>query len=185
MLDNVYQDIKLRMQKSIDALHHELAKLRTGRANPCILEEILVSYYGNNTPLNQVANVSASDARTLLVTPWEKSMVEPIDKAIRSANLGLNPVVVGSLIRIPLPPLTEDRRKELAKMVKSFGENARISIRNLRRDSNTKIKEYAKDKTISEDEQKVAEGKVQKITDEFIAEIDKVVLAKEADLMEI
>ncbi len=185
MLDEIYQEIKPRMQKSIDALHHELAKLRTGRANPRILEEISVSYYGNNTPLNQVANVTAGDARTLLVTPWEKTMVAPIDKAIRAANLGLNPVIVGSLIRIPLPPLTEERRKDLAKLVKSTGENARIAIRNLRRDSNAKIKEYAKDKTISEDEQKIAEGKIQKITDGFIAEIDKIISTKEADLMEI
>ena len=185
MLNDVYSDAKHRMQKSIESLHRELAKLRTGRANPSVVEKLMVPYYGNDTPLNQVANITVLDARTLSVSPWEKSMVAAVEKAIRTANLGLNPATVGDLIRIPLPTLTEERRKDLVKLVKNEGENARIAIRNLRRDSIGKIKDLEKNKDISEDEQKRAEDKVQTITDEFTKEVDKVVSAKENELMEI
>ena len=184
MLENLYKEVKQHMQKSIDALHHDLAKLRTGRANPALVENVMVPYYGNDTPLNQVSNVTVADARTLAITPWEKNMVAPIEKAIRTADLGLTPTVVGTLIRIPLPPLTEERRKDLIKVMKADGEKCRVAIRNLRRDANSSIKEWQKDKEITEDQQKAAEANIQKITDGFIAEVDKVLTEKETDLME-
>ncbi len=184
MLNTIYQQVKQQMQKSIDALHHDLNKLRTGRANPALIEGISIPYYGKDTPLSQVAGISTPDARTLAVNPWEKNMVGPIEKAIRAADLGLNPTVVGTLIRIPLPPLTEERRKALIKVMKNDGEKSKVAIRNLRRDANHHLKELHKTKQITEDEQKQAEDEIQKITNNFIVDIDKILTEKEADLME-
>jgi len=184
MLDEIYANVEQHMRKTIDALHHDLGKLRTGRASPSLIENVLVPYYGNDTPLNQIANITVADARTLAISPWEKNMVAAIEKAIRSADLGLNPTVVGTLIRIPLPPLTEERRKDLIKVMRTDGEKARVAIRNLRRDANNAMKELQKDKQITEDELKKGNDRIQKITDLFIAEIDKVLNEKEADLME-
>lgn len=174
-----------RMQKSLETLKADLAKVRTGRAHTGILDHIQVDYYGNPTPLNQVANVSLIDARTIGVTPWEKKMVSVIEKAIREANLGLNPAAMGDLIRVPMPPLTEERRRDLAKVVKGEAENARVAVRNVRRDANNALKELLKAKSISEDEERRAQDDIQKLTDRYIAEIDKVLAAKEADLMAI
>jgi ribosome recycling factor len=174
-----------RMQKSLETLKADLAKVRTGRAHTGILDHIQVDYYGNPTPLNQVANISLLDARTISVTPWEKKMVSVIEKAIREANLGLNPAAMGDLIRVPMPPLTEERRRDLAKVVKGEAENARVAVRNVRRDANNALKELLKAKSISEDEERRAQDDIQKLTDRYIAEIDKVLAAKEADLMAI
>ena len=185
MIDNIIRDAKARMEKSLDALKQELAKLRTGRAHPTLIEHVMVSYYGTPTPLSQVANIAVENSRTLMVTPWEKNLVPDIEKAILTANLGLNPNTAGSVIRIPMPPLTEERRKSLVKVVSSEAERARVSIRNVRRDANQELKTLLKDKKISEDEEHRAQTTVQKTTDEFVAQIDTVSAAKEKDLMEI
>lgn len=185
MLDNLKKDAEARMAKSLEALKNDLAKVRTGRATPGLLEHVQVDYYGSKTPLNQVANVAVADARTLAITPWDKGMVPAIEKGIHEANLGLNPVTSGQVIRVPLPPLTEERRKELGKLVRQEGENAKIAVRNVRRDSNTHLKELLKKKTISEDDEKRAQDQIQKFTDRYIAEIDKLIAAKEKDLMQI
>lgn len=185
MINNITKEAKNRMEKSIDALRSELAKLRTGRAHPSLLEHIMVSYYGNPTPLSQVANVAIENARMLVVTPWEKSMVAEIEKAIMTANLGLNPNTAGTVIRIPMPPLTEERRKSLGKVVREEAERARVSIRNIRRDANQELKTLLKDKAISEDEDHRAQAGIQKTTDEFIAQVDSVAAAKEKDLLEM
>ncbi len=185
MLNDIYQEAEQRMQKSIDALQHELSKLRTGRAHTSLLENIKVSYYGQDVPLNQVASVSVADSRTLMVTPWEKTMVQAVEKAIMTSELGLNPATAGTAIRVPLPPLTEDRRKELIRVVKAEGENAKIAIRNIRRDANNQLKDLLKDKEISEDDERKAQDQVQKITDKLTAQVDKLLSAKEADLMEV
>ncbi len=174
-----------RMQKSIESLKSDLSKIRTGRAHTGLLDHVMVDYYGNPTPLPQVANVSLLDARTIGVTPWDKKMAGAIEKAIREADLGLNPAVQGELIRLPMPPLTEERRRELAKLVKAEGENARIAIRNLRRDANHALKELLKSKGVSEDEERRGQDEVQKMTDRHIAEIDKILVAKETDLMSV
>ncbi len=174
-----------RMQKSIESLKSDLSKIRTGRAHTGLIDHVTVDYYGNPTPLPQVANVSLLDARTIGVTPWDKKMAAAIEKAIREADLGLNPTVQGDLIRLPMPPLTEERRRELAKLVKSEGENARIAIRNLRRDANHSLKELFKSKAISEDDERRGQDEVQKMTDRHIAEIDKILVAKETDLMSV
>lgn len=184
MLEDIFNETKRQMQKSIDALHHDLIKLRTGRASPSLIENVSVPYYGNNTPLSQVASISVADARTLVVTPWEKNMVGPIEKAIRIADLGLNPTVVGTVLRIPLPALTEERRKELIKVMKVDGEKARVAIRNLRRDAISTLKDLQKEKKITEDDVKRGEERAQKITDGFVADIDKILTQKETDLME-
>lgn len=184
-LEKVYQDAEQRMKKSVENFIRDVAKLRTGRAHPSLVEHIVVSYYGTDTPLNQVANIVVEDARTLSITPWDKSAVAAIDKAIRSADLGLNPATAGQVIRVPLPPLTEERRKELIKMVHGMAEEARVAIRNVRRDGNTYIKDLEKKKVLTEDEVRRAEEKVQKITDKFIAEIDKLIASKEAELMHV
>jgi len=184
-LDQIRKDIDGRMVKAIEALKGDLAKMRTGRANASLLDSIRIDYYGNKSPLSQVANVSVADARTLSVSPWDKSMVAAIEKAIRDSDLGLNPVTSGAVVRVPLPPLTEERRKELAKHARTEGENAKIAVRNIRRDSNQHIKELLKKKLITEDEDKRAEAEVQKATDKSIAEVDKLVAAKEAELMQI
>ncbi len=183
MINDIHQDASTRMKKSVESLKSELSKIRTGRAHPSLLDQITVSYYGSETPLNQVANVAIEDSRTLTVTPWEKSLVQAVEKAIMSSDLGLNPAISGTVIRIPLPPLTEERRRDLVKLVKHEAENARVAIRNIRRDANSEIKELLKEKMVSEDEAHAAEEKIQKITDQFIKEIEKLLEKKEADLL--
>ncbi|WP_133139146.1 ribosome recycling factor [Legionella genomosp. 1] len=183
MINDVKNDAEKRMKKSVESLQHELTKIRTGRANASLLDHIQVDYYGNLTPLNQVANVSASDSRTLLVTPWEKSMVAVVEKAILTSDLGLNPATAGSAIRVPMPPLTEERRKELIKVVRGEGEQAKVAIRNVRRDANNQLKELVKEKQISEDDERRAGELIQKITDKYIVDVDHVLSEKEKDLM--
>ena len=185
MINEILDDAKKRMNKSVDALKNELMRLRTGRANTGLLDSIKVDYYGNPSPLNQVANVTVSDSRTLSVQPWEKSMVPIIEKAILESDLGLNPMSAGDNIRIPIPPLTQERRLDLVKLVKSEGEGGKVAIRNIRRDAISSIKELLKDKEISEDDEHRAEEQVQKLTDSFIATIDTVLKEKEEELMEI
>ncbi len=185
MINQVSKDAEQRMLKCVDVLKNELSKLRAGRANPSLLEHIKVPYYGNDVPLNQVANVTVENARTLMVTPWEKNMVSVIEKAIRVAELGLNPSTAGHVIRVPLPQLNEDRRKELIKLVRDEAEKARVSIRNVRRDANNEYKNLLKDKKISEDEEKRAQAIIQKHTDKFIEEVEKLIIMKESDLMEV
>jgi len=174
-----------RMQKSLETLKVDLGKVRTGRAHIGLLDHLVVDYYGNPTPLNQVANVSVLDARTLGVTPWEKKMVQAIEKSIRESDLGLNPATMGETVRVPMPALTEERRKDLIKVVKGEAENARISVRNVRRDANTTLKDMLKNKTTSEDEERKAQDDIQKLTDRFIAEIEKALHAKEQELMAV
>jgi len=174
-----------KMQKSIEAFKANLAKIRTGRANPGILEHIMVDYYGNPTPISQVANLGLADARTINVTPWEKNMVAVVEKAIRDSDLGLNPATQGAVIRVPMPPLTEERRKELTKVVKSEGEETKIAIRNLRRDANEHLKRLVKDKEISEDEERRAQDEIQKLTDRYVADVDKLVLEKDKEIMTV
>ena len=183
MLDNVKKDAQTRMQKSVDALKHELMRLRTGRASTALIEPLKVSYYGTDTPITQVANVAIADARSLVITPFEKSMVGPVEKAILASDLGLNPTTVGTVIRINLPPLTEERRKELSKHVAHEGEAAKIAVRNVRRDALHQVKELLKDKKITEDDERRAEEEIQKVTDRFVKDVDGVVKAKEDELM--
>ncbi len=185
MLEDLKKDAEARMQKSVEALKVELTRLRTGRAHPSLLDHVTVSYYGAQTPLSQVANVGVDDARTLVVTPWEKQIVPDVEKAILNSNLGLNPVTAGTVIRIPLPPLTEERRKELAKMVKGEGENTKVAIRNIRRDANSDLKDLNKAKEISEDDERRGQDEIQKLTDKLIESVDAVVAAKEEDLMSV
>jgi ribosome recycling factor len=182
---DIKKSAEQKMQKSLETLKSDLGKVRTGRAHTGILDHIHVDYYGNPTPLNQVANVSLLDARTISVTPWEKKMVAAIEKAIREADLGLNPASMGDLIRVPMPPLTEERRRDLTKVVKAEAENARVAVRNIRRDANNALKELLKSKAVSEDDERRAQDDVQKLTDRHIAEIDKALVAKEADLMAV
>lgn len=174
-----------RMEKSVEALQGELAKLRTGRAHPSLLEQVMVPYYGTDTPLMQVANIAVSDPRTLAVTPWEKPLIPVVEKAIISADLGLNPTTSGDTIRVPLPPLNEERRKELVRIVKQEAENARVAVRNIRRDGLAQLKDLVKDKAISEDDERRGQDEVQKITDKFVAQIDEMVSHKETDLMAV
>lgn len=184
-VESIKKDAETRMAKSVETLKNDLGKIRTGRAHPGLLENVRVDYYGNKTPLNQVANVSASDARTLTVTPYDKSQAAAIEKAIRESDLGLNPMSAGAIIRVPLPALTEERRKELSKHARAEGENAKVAIRNVRRDSNQHLKEALKKKIITEDEDKRAEEAVQKFTDHFISEVEKMVTSKEKDIMQV
>ncbi len=181
----VTRDADTRMRKCIDSFKNEIAKLRTGRANPSVLDHIRVDYYGSDMSINQVANINVTDARTLTITPWEKKMVQVIEKAIMNSDLGLNPVTTGEIIRVPMPALNEERRKELIKIVRTESESARVSIRNVRRDANTAFKAMAKDKTITEDEERRLNDEVQKLTDKFITEVDHLLSVKEADLMAI
>ncbi|RYF57380.1 MAG: ribosome recycling factor [Comamonadaceae bacterium] len=174
-----------KMKQSIAAFQNNLGKIRTGRANPALLDSVQVDYYGSPVPLSQVANVALIDSRTISVQPWEKGMGAKIEKAIRESDLGLNPASMGDLIRVPMPPMSEERRKEMTKLARNEGESAKIVTRNLRRDANDAVKKLVKDKTASEDDQKRAEADVQKITDRFIAEIDKLVTAKEAEIMAV
>ncbi|MCR6701300.1 MAG: ribosome recycling factor [Dokdonella sp.] len=185
MLNDIKNDAQTRMNKSVDSLRHDLTRLRTGRASASLLEPLKVSYYGSDMPLSQVASVAVSDARSLTVTPWEKQMVAPIEKAILASDLGLTPTTVGNVIRINLPALTEQRRKELSKHVAHEGENAKVAIRNVRRDAIQQVKELLKDKQISEDDERRAEEDIQKLTDRFVKEVDAVVKAKEDELMAV
>jgi ribosome recycling factor len=174
-----------KMNKSIEALKSSLAKIRTGRASTGLLEHIQVDYYGNPTPISQVAALGLADARTITATPWEKNMVAAVEKAIRDSDLGLNPATQGNVIRVPMPALTEERRRDLAKVVKSEGEDSKIAIRNLRRDANESLKKLTKDKLISEDDERRSQDEVQKRTDRFVAEVDKLVQEKEKEIMTV
>ncbi len=185
MQNKYVDDAKERMEKSIEAFKHEMAKIRTGKATTALLDGIKVDYYGAMTPLNQVANVSVLDPHTLNVTPWDKTMLEKIDKAILQAELGLNPISDGTNLRIPVPPLTEERRKELVKLVKKFAEDAKIAIRNIRRDAKDHVKRQEKNKEISEDQMHDLEEEIQKLTDEHIKRIDELFAEKEKEIMEI
>ncbi len=185
MINDVKQQADSRMHKSITSLKEALTKIRTGRAHTSLLDHIMVPYYGSDVPLTQAANVAVADARTLTVAPWEKNMVPAIEKAIMTSDLGLNPVTVGGVIRINLPSLTEERRRDLIKIVRSETEGARVAIRNIRRDANNDLKKLVKDKAISEDEERRAQDDIQKLTDKCIADVDKILETKEAELMEI
>ncbi len=185
MLDEFKQDASERMQKSVDALGSAFNKIRTGRAHPSILEGIRIDYYGSDTPLSQVANINVEDNRTLSITPWEKNLVPDIEKAIMKSDLGLNPATAGAVIRVPMPPLTEETRKGFIKQARAEAESARVSVRNIRRDVLGDIKDLLKAKEISEDEERKAQDDVQKLTDKFVAKIDEALKVKEVDLMEI
>jgi ribosome recycling factor len=185
MLNQIKKDAEARMKKSVEALRHDLTRLRTGRASTALVEHLKVSYYGNDTPLTQVANVSVSDARSLTIQPWEKTMVGPIEKAILASDLGLTPNTAGTTIRINLPPLTEERRKELSKHVGHEGESAKVAVRNIRRDAMHQVKDLLKEKQISEDDERRAEDDIQKLTDHYVKEVELVVKAKEEELMAI
>ncbi|MGO1540416.1 MAG: ribosome recycling factor [Luteimonas sp.] len=185
MLKEIQKDAQTRMNKSIESLRQDLTKVRTGRASTALVDHLKVDYYGSDMPLSQVATITVSDARTLTITPWEKQMVAPVEKAIIASNLGLNPNTAGTTIRINLPALTEERRKELSKHVHNEGENAKVAIRNIRRDANQQIKDLLKEKEISEDEERRSEDEVQKLTDQAIKGVDEVVKAKEEELMAV
>ncbi len=185
MLEDIKNDARQRMGKSVEALRHELTRLRTGRASTAIIEPIKVPYYGNDTPISQVANTAVADSRSITITPWEKNMVSAVEKAILASDLGLTPTTVGTVIRINLPALTEERRKELSKHVAHEGENAKVAIRNVRRDALHQIKELLKDKQINEDDEHRAEDEIQKLTDRFVKDVDGVVKEKEDELMAI
>ncbi len=185
MIEEFKKDAEVRMNKSVESLKGELTKLRTGRAHTSLLEHITVDYYGSEVPINQVANISVADARTLTVTPWEKQMVPVVEKAIMTSGMGLNPASAGEVIRVPLPPLTEERRKDMIRIVRQEGEGARVAIRNIRRDVLSDIKTLLKEKEITEDDERRAHDDIQKITDKYIAQVDKLLEEKEKDLMEI
>ena len=185
MLNEITQDATERMQKSVEALVNNFKKIRTGRAHPSILEGIQVSYYGSDVPLSQVANISVEDGRTLSIVPWEKPMVPEIEKAIMKADLGLNPATSGDTIRVPMPALTEETRKEYIKQARAEAEKGRVSVRNIRRDANGDIKDLLKEKEISEDEQRGGEDQIQKLTDKFISQVDGLLADKEKDLMQV
>ena len=185
MIEDLKKDAATRMKKSVESLRSELTKLRTGRAHTSLLDHITVEYYGSQVPLNQVASVNVADSRTLSVTPWEKQMIPEVEKAIANSDLGLNPVTAGNVIRVPLPPLTEERRKDMIRIVRQEGEGARVAIRNIRRDVISDLKALLKEKEITEDEERRAEEEIQKITDKYVAEVDELLKAKEKDLMEI
>lgn len=185
MINDIKKDTEARMKKCIESLENALKRVRTGRANPAILDSVKINYYGNETPLRQAANINVEDGRTLSVIPWEKNMIPEIEKAIRKADLGLNPVTSGMNIRVPMPALTEETRRDMIKLARSEGENARVSVRNVRRDSNADVKELLKEKDISEDDARRAEEDIQKLTDKYVAEVEKVLAKKESDLMEI
>lgn len=185
MIDDIKKDAADRMQKSVASLQQELTKIRTGRAHTSLLDHITVEYYGSQVPLNQVSNVNVEDSRTLTVSPWEKDMVQPIEKAIMGSDLGLNPATAGLVIRVPLPPLTEERRKDLIRVVRSEAEGGRVAIRNIRRDALGDVKDLLKEKMIGEDEERRSETEIQTITDQYVAAIDKLLAEKESELMEI
>jgi ribosome recycling factor len=185
MISDIKKSAEQKMQKSLEALKLDLGKVRTGRAHTGLLDHITVDYYGAPTAINQVANVSLADARTITVAPWEKKMLAAIEKAIRTSDLGLNPVTVGELIRVPMPALTEERRRDLTRIVKHEAEDARVAMRNIRRDANAHLKELLKDKKIAEDEERRGQDEIQKLTDRYIAEIEKILQTKETELMAI
>ena len=185
MINEIRQDSEKRMSKTIDSLRIDMSKIRTGRANAGLLDHVQVDYYGTLTPLSQIANITASDSRTITVTPWEKNMVAAVEKAILTSDLGLNPSTNGSAIRVPMPPLTEERRKELIKVVRNEGEQGKVSIRNIRRDANNQLKELVKNKSISEDDERRATEVIQKLTDKYILEVDALLVEKEKDLMKV
>jgi ribosome recycling factor len=185
MIAEIKKSAEQKMQKSLEALKLDLGKIRTGRAHTGLLDHVTVDYYGAPTPISQVANVNLADARTITVGPWEKKMLGAIEKAIRNSDLGLNPVTVGELIRVPMPALTEERRRDLTKVVKHEGETARVAVRNIRRDANTHLKDLLKEKEIAEDDERRGQDEIQKITDRYISEIDKLLQVKEAELMAI
>lgn len=185
MLDEIKTDASSRMARSVASLQQELMKIRTGRAHTSLLDHITVEYYGSKVPLNQVSNIGVEDSRTLIITPWEKDMVQPIEKAIMSSDLGLNPTTAGTVIRVPLPALTEERRKDMIRIVRHEAEGGRIAIRSIRRDALHDIKEMLKEKMIGEDDERRAEGEIQDITDKFVGQIDSVLADKESELMEI
>lgn len=185
MLQHIQNDAKTRMQKSFETLETHFAKIRTGRAHPSILDSVKVDYYGSDVPISQVANINIEDARTLTVQPWEATMIQPIEKAIMMSDLGVNPVTNGNMMRIPMPMLTEERRKEFAKLARAEAEQARVAVRNIRRDANNDVKNLLKDKEITEDEAHRSDDAVQKLTDEFVKKIDQLLAEKEASLLEI
>ena len=185
MIDDIIKDAESRMKKSVESLKSDLTKIRTGRAHTSLLDHLTVEYYGGEVPLSQVASIGVADARTLTVTPWEQNMVGAIEKAIMKSDLGLNPASAGKVIRVPLPALTEERRKDMIRVVRQEGENARVAVRNIRRDANQDFKSLLKDKEITEDEEKKAEDAIQKLTDKYVKDVDKVLEDKEKDLMEI
>ncbi len=185
MINSIKKDAKSRMAKSIESLKTDLTRIRTGRAHPSLLDHVTVDFYGSEVPIGQAANVSNSDARTLTIQPWDKSMVAVIEKAIINSDLGITPTSAGDVIRISLPPLTEERRKELVKIVKNEGENTKIAIRNIRRDANTAIKKLLNDKDITEDDERRAEADIQKITDDFVGQVDAAIEAKEKELLSV
>ena len=185
MIDNVKKSATARMHKSTDTLKDALSKLRTGRANTAMLDHLRVEYYGSQVPLNQVANVALGDSRTLTITPWEKPMIPVIEKAIMTSDLGLMPATAGNIIRVPMPALTEERRKEIIKVARQEAEAARVAVRGVRRDANTELKALLKDRKVTEDEERRAQDEVQKLTDKHIADIDKILATKEAELLEV
>jgi len=183
MLNDIKANADQKMQKSLNALKSDLGKIRTGRAHTGLLDHVMVEYYGSMVAVNQIANVSLGDARTINVQPYEKNMVSKVEKAIRDADLGLNPATNGDLIRVPMPMLTEERRKELIKVVRNEGEGAKVALRNVRRDNNDALKKLIKDKEISEDDERRMQDEIQKLTDKYVTEVDKILQAKEAELM--
>lgn len=185
MINEIVKDARERMNKSVDALKSQMSKVRTGRAHPSLLDGIKVSYYGADTPLNQLANITVEDSRTLAITVFDKSTSGAVEKAILTSDLGLNPAAAGTVIRVPLPPLTEERRKELVKVVRSEAEQGRVAVRNIRRDANNDAKELLKEKEITEDDERKAQDDIQKVTDDAIKQIDQLLAAKEAELMEV
>ncbi|CAN5339148.1 ribosome recycling factor [soil metagenome] len=185
MIDDIKKDAAERMRKSIGSLKAELKKIRTGRAHTSLLDHVTVDYYGSQVPVSQVANVGVEDARTLIVTPWEKQMVPVIEKAIMTSDLGLTPATAGSVIRVPLPPLTEERRRDMTRIVRQEAENARVAVRNIRRDALGDVKELQKEKLVTEDDERRAQEQIQKLTDRFVGEIDEILAAKEAELLEV
>jgi ribosome recycling factor len=185
MINDIKQSAELKMQKSLEALKVDLGKVRTGRAHTGILDHVQVDYYGSLMPINQVAAISLADARTITVQPWEKPMIAKVEKAIRDADLGLNPATNGDVIRVPMPALTEERRRDLIKVVRGEAEGAKVAVRNVRRDANDALKKLLKDKEIGEDDERKSQDEIQKLTDKFVAEIDKMLQAKETDLMAV
>jgi len=185
MIDDIKKDAAARMGKTVEALGHELAKIRTGRAHPSLLDHVMVSYYGSDMPIKQVANVTVEDARTLAITPWERNMVQAVEKAIMQSDLGLNPNTAGTVIRVPMPALTEERRRDLIKVARHEAEQARVAVRNIRRDANGELKDLVKEKMISEDDERRGQEIVQKLTDQYVKEVDQVLAQKETDLMAI
>jgi ribosome recycling factor len=185
VINDIKDDANARMDKSVDALKHTLGKLRTGRAHPSLLEGITVEYYGAPTPLNQLASIVAEDARTLAISVYDKQVTQAVEKAIMTSDLGLNPASAGTVIRVPLPPLTEERRKDMVKVVRAEGEQARVAVRNIRRDANNELKALLKDKEISEDDERRAQDNIQKLTDEAVKNVDALLDAKEKELMEV